>query len=251
MVCLPYGSAHAAVGAQDGLTYLVTRLCNVWPGVKIHFRGDCGLGVPHVYDACEPLDLHYSIGFGMHSWLKMCSESLLEQAVKKCKETGVPQRLFCAFWYRVNSYPAQRWVVIKVEANALGTNQRSSVTNRPGAFMLPEAAYDAYADWGKSGNRNKELKTGLKADQLSDHRYFANLFRLYLHAIAYNLLVHVRQHVEIPLPEKDDKEVPTEAFTDPERRKDHNRRRKHDPLGQGQPCAWQTKLIKVAALDST
>lgn len=30
--------------------------------------------------------------------------------------------------------------------------------------------------------RNKELKTRLKADRLSDHRYLANLFRLCLHA---------------------------------------------------------------------
>ena len=248
MVCLLYGSAHAAVGAQEDLTYLVTRLRDVWPGVNIHFRGDCGLGVPHVYEACEQLDLHYSIGIGMNSYLKKCSEPLLEQAVKKFEETGAPQRLFCAFWYRANLWPAQRWVVIKVEANAQGTNRRAIVTNRPGAFMLSEAAYDAYADRGESENRNKELKTGLKADRLSDHRYFANLFRLYLHAAAYNLLVHVRQHVEIPLPEKDDQEVPAEAFTGRERRKHHNRRREHDPLGQGQPCTWQTRLIKVAAL---
>ncbi len=33
-------------------------------------------------------------------------------------------------------------------------------------------------------NRNKELKTGLRADRLSDHRYFANLIRLYLHTAA-------------------------------------------------------------------
>ena len=62
MVCLLYGSAHAALGAQDDLTYLVTRLREVWPAVKINFRGDCGLGVPQVYEVCEQLDLHYSIG---------------------------------------------------------------------------------------------------------------------------------------------------------------------------------------------
>jgi len=168
--------------------------------------------------------------------------------VKKFEETGAPQRLFCAFWYRADSWPAQRWVVIKAEANRQGTNRRAIVTNRPGAFVLPGAAYDAYADRGESENRNKELKTGLKADRLSDHRYFANLFRLYLHAAAYNLLVQMRQHVEIPLPEKFDKEVPTEAFKGRERRKHHNRRREHDPLGQRQPCTWQTRLIKVAAL---
>ncbi len=53
------------------------------------------------------------------------------------------------------------------------------VTNRAGATVLPGAAYDGFVDRGESENRNKELKTGLLADRLSDHRYFANLFRLY------------------------------------------------------------------------
>ena len=43
---------------------------------------------------------------------------------------------------------------------------------------------EAYADRGESENRNKELKCDLHAGRLSDHRYVANLFRLYLHAAA-------------------------------------------------------------------
>jgi len=248
MVCLLYGTAHAALGAQYDLTYVVTRLREAWPGVKINFRGDCGLGVPLVYETCEQLDVHYSIGIGMNSWLKKHSDSLLERAVEKFEKTGEPQRLFCAFWYRADCWPAQRWVVIKAEADAQGTNRRVIVTNRAGAFVLPGAAYDEYADRGEAENRNKEWKRGLKADRLSDHRYFANLFRLYLHAQAYNLLVHVRQHVEIPLPENFEQEFRSEASTGRERRQHHNRRREHDPWGQGQPCTWQTRLIKVAAL---
>ena len=139
-------------------------------------------------------------------------------------------------------------MVIKAEADAQGTNRRVIVTNRAGAFVLPGAAYDEYADRGEAENRNKEWKRGLKADRLSDHRYFANLFRLYLHAQAYNLLVHVRQHVEILLPENFEQEFRSEASTGRECRQHHNRRREHDPWGQGQPCTWQTRLIKVAAL---
>lgn len=32
-----------------------------------------------------------------------------------------------------------------------------------------------------------------------------------------------------------------------QRRGWHNRRRDQDPLGEGQPCTWRTRLIKVAA----
>jgi hypothetical protein len=244
---LLYGSAHPALGADDDLEHVVRRMRQAWPGVPIHIRGDSGFGVPRLYDACERLETQYTIGISMNARLKTLSDPLLEEAVKRFEATGQPQRLFCAFWYRADSWPAQRWVVIKCEANSQGTNRRAVVTNRPGAFVLPEATYDAYADRGESENRNKELKCGLWVDRLSDHRYFANLFRLYLHTAAYNLLVRMRHHVVDPPKQADCTEVPTEALAGRRRRQWHNRRREHDPLGEGQPCTWRTRLIKVGA----
>ena len=246
-VCLLHGTAHAALGAEDDLAYVLRRLREVWPDVQVHLRGDSGFGTPAMYDACEQLNIRYTIGIGMNARLKKRSDSLLEQAVSQREATGQPQRLFTAFWYRADSWPAQRWVVVKCEANAQGTNRRAVVTNRAGATVLPGAAYDAYADRGESENRNKELKTGLLADRLSDHRYFANLFRLYLHTTAYNLLVHMRREVVDPPPAPTGEEVPVEAFAGHQRRDWHNRRRERDPLGEGQPCTWRTRLIKVAA----
>ena len=119
---------------------------------------------------------------------------------------------------------------------------------RPGAFVLPEATYDAYADRGESENRNKELKCGLQSDRLSDHRYMANLFRLYLHATAHNLLVRLRSLVAEPPLDQASADVPAESLCGIERRRHHNRRRQQDPLGEGHPCTWRTRLIKVAAI---
>jgi hypothetical protein len=235
------------LGAQDDLEYVMRRLREAWPDVQVHLRGDSGFGTPAMYAACEQLNIHYTIGVGMNARLKKISDSLLKQAVLQWEAAGQPQRLFTAFWYRADSWPAQRWVVIKCEANAQGTNRRAVVSNRAGAMVLPGAAYDGYADRGESENRNKELKVGLLADRLSDHRYFANLFRLYLHTTAYNLLVHMRQEVADPPREASGEEVPVEAFAGRRRRGWHNRRRERDPLGEGQPCTWRTRLIKVAA----
>jgi hypothetical protein len=246
-VCLLYGSAHPALGADDDLEYVVRRLRQAWPGVRIHVRGDSGYGVPHVYNVCEHLDIQYTVGITMNARLKKLSDPLLEEAVRRFEGTGQPQRLFCAFWYQAKSWPAQRWVIIKCEANSKGTNRRAVITNRPGAFVLPGATYDEYADRGESENRNKELKCGLQADRLSDHRYFANLFRLYLHTAAYNLLVRMRRHVADPPKEADPQDMPAEALAGRRRRQWHNRRREHDPLGEGQPCTWRTRLIKVGA----
>jgi hypothetical protein len=246
-VCLLHGTAHAALGAADDVEYVVRRLREAWPNVRIHWRGDSGLGVPRMYDACERLDIDYTLGIAMNARLKKLTDPLLAEAVAGWEASGEPQRLFTAFWYRADSWPIERWVVVKCEANAEGTNRRAVVTNRPGARVLPGAAYDNYADRGESENRNKELKGGLQADRLSDHRYFANLFRLFLHTAAYNLLVHMRHAVADPPPPPAGEAVPVEALTGRQRRDWHNQRRAHDPLGEGQPCTWRTRLIKVGA----
>lgn len=150
-------------------------------------------------------------------------------------------------------------MIIKVEAHAQGTNRRAVATNRPGARVLPAAAYDEYANRGESENRNKELKRGLCADRLSDHRYMANLFRLNLHIAAYNLLTRLRTLVAVPaasiresLPgTATDPQLPTEALAEPHRRACFNHRRERDVLGEAQPDTWRTRLIKVAALVTT
>lgn len=247
MVCLLFGTAHPALGAQDDLTYLVERLRKVFPDVRIVLRADSGFGVPSMYEACERLRIDGTIGIGMNPTLKKYSDALLSHCVREFERTGQPQRKFCSFWYKADSWPAQRWVIVKCEANAQGTNRRAVVTNRAGAFVLPDATYDAYADRGESENRNKELKCGLQADRLSDHRYMANLFRLYLHTAAHNLLVQLRHAVADPPAEPKPSEIPAEALAGYGRRQHQNRRRERDPLGEGHPCTWQTRLIKVAA----
>ena len=46
---------------------------------------------------------------------------------------------------------------------------------------------------GESKNRNKEVEFGVGMDRLSDHRFIVNMFRLYLHAAALNLLLRLRR----------------------------------------------------------
>jgi Transposase DDE domain group 1 len=247
MVCLLFGTAHAALGIEDDLTYLVERLRKVWPDVRIILRGDSGFAVPKTYTLCEELRVDYTIGLGMNPVLKRRSDELLQEAVRKFEETHQPQRLFTAFWYQAASWPIPRWTVVKAEAHEQGTNRRAVVTNRPGATVFPQATYDEYTERGESENRNKELKCGLEADRLSDHRYMANLFRLYLHTVAANLLVRLRGVVANPPSPQRPTELPTEALAGKDRRDYFNHRREQDPLGEAHPCTWRTRLIKVAA----
>jgi hypothetical protein len=171
---------------------------------------------------------------------------LLAEAVRFWDETHEPQRLFAGFWYRAGPWPVPRFVVVKAEANAQGTNRRFVVTNRAGASRYLEAMYDEYVKRGESENRNKELKCGLGMDRLSDHRFMANYFRLYLHAAALNLLVRLRREIADPPPAPEG-DVPVAALIGAARKDYQNARRVQDPLGKGQPATWRLLLIKVAA----
>jgi hypothetical protein len=251
LVGLRHGTCAATLGADNDLRYLVGRLRAVWPDVHIHVRADSGFGVPMMYDVCQELRLSYTFGIGMNSLLREFSDDLLKQAVKDFEQTRVPQRLFLAVHYRAGSWTAFQPIVIKVEAHAQGTNRRAIVTNRPGWEAVPSAVYDEYAERGESENRNKELKRELQADRLSDHRFMANFFRLYLHAAALNLLVRLRHAVALPPPTVAEMGLPAElpalAIDGPHRKRFFNKRRERDPLGEGFACTWRTRLIKVAA----
>jgi hypothetical protein len=159
------GTVHAALGADDDLEYLVQRLRRVWPGVRICVRRDAGYGMPWICAMCERLGIDYLFGIAANAVLKRESDALLEQALQAYTQTKTSQRLFDAFWYQAGTWDRPRWVIVKAEAKAQGTNWRFIVTNRPGAFVVPEAAYTLR---GESEIRNKELKCGLSIDRTSD-----------------------------------------------------------------------------------
>jgi len=252
------GNMHAAVGADDDLEHIVTRLRATWPEVHIHVRGDAGCGVPWMYAVCEHLQLDYTFGIAANATLKRASDALLQEVVEGFERTGQPQRLFTQVLYSAGSWKHFRRVIVKAECNRLGTNRRFIVTTRAGAAVLPQAAYDDYAMRGESENRNKELKEGVVADRLSCHRFVANYFRVQMHAAALNLMVRLRRVVADPpalttwdQPHAEqvpvaDATLPIAALDGRERRRYHNYRRRLDPLGEGHLSTWRTLLIKVA-----
>jgi len=71
-----------------------------------------------------------------------------------------------------------------------GPTTRCVVSTRPDP---PLVVYDWYIDRGRPENGIKDYKNALAADRLSDHRFWANQFRLVLHAAAYWLLDTLRR----------------------------------------------------------
>jgi hypothetical protein len=244
---LLYGTARAGLDVMADLTRVVAALRQINPDVQIHVRTDSGYAAPEYYEACEQLGVDYTSGLAMNPRLQRMSQECLQNAVDLHTQTGQPQRLFTAFEYQADTWSQPRWVVVKCEANAQGTNRRAVVTNRPGARVCPAGAYDDYAERGESENRNKELKCELSTDRLSCHRYMANCFRMFLHCAAHNLLVRARQALPEPKLPKLSEELPPEALAGRPRRRNFNERRRADPLGEGHACTWRFLFIKVAA----
>lgn len=83
-------------------------------------------------------------------------------------------------------------MVYKAEVLEKGVNTRFVVTNRP---ERPPALYDSYVGRGETENRIKDYKNALRAERLSCCRFWANQFRLLLHAAAYWLLDALRERL--------------------------------------------------------
>src|SRR5438552_2063354 len=105
---------------------------------------------------------------------------------------GAKVRLAGQAEYQAESWPHPRRVVFKAEVLAKGPNTRFVVTSRADE---PLALYDWYVDRGTPEQWVGDLKLGCAADRLSCHRFWANQFRLLLHAAAYWLLDSLRRRL--------------------------------------------------------
>ncbi len=185
------GNTHASRGALSVLKRVVGRLREEWPGVRVELRADAGFAVPSVYEWCESEGVGYTIGLVSNPRLEALAEPLLERAERISEERGGEKvRLISETPYRAQSWDRSRRVIHKAEVLEKGTNTRFVVTSgndRPGKL------YDWYVRRGETEGWIKDFKRALKADRLSCKRFWANQFRLLLHAAAYWLMDELRR----------------------------------------------------------
>jgi hypothetical protein len=185
------GNVHGSRFAVLVLRRLVRRLRAAWPGVVIELRADSGFAVPRLYAWCDAHGVAYTIGLVPNPVLERLAAPLLAEAqAQSAAQAGAQVRLAGDAPYQAGSWPAARRVVFKAEVLAKGPNTRFVVTTRADP---PLAVYDWYIERGQPENWIKDFKNALAADRLSDHRFWANQFRLLLHAAAYWLLDTLRR----------------------------------------------------------
>jgi hypothetical protein len=184
------GNVHAGRGSVPILRRLVRLLRATWPGVSIEIRADSGFALPDLYAFCEEHSITYTIGLIPNPRLEALAAPLLDEAQRQERETGEKVRLAGEAQYAADSWPHLRRVVYKAEALPKGPNTRFVVTTRTDE---PLALYTWYVRRGEPELWIKDFKRACFADRLSDHRFFANQFRLILHAAAYWLLDTLRR----------------------------------------------------------
>jgi hypothetical protein len=184
------GNAHASWDAVAELERIVTAMRQRWPGVTLDLRADGGFAVPELYAFCEAEQIEYAVGLIPNPRLEALAAPLLALANATYDHTQQPVRLIGQTRYQAESWPHPRRVIIKAEVSEHGTNTRFVVTTRKDA---PDLLYAWYVERGETENWVKDFKRACQADRLSCCRFWANQFRLLLHAAAYWLLDTLRR----------------------------------------------------------
>jgi DDE family transposase len=185
------GNVHGSRFVVLVLRRLLRKVRALWPAVPVELRADSGFATPRLFAWCEAQRIDYTIGLIPNAVLERRAAPLLAEATaQSAAEGGAKVRLADATTYQAESWPTPRRVVFKAEILVKGPNTRFVVTTRSDD---PLALYDWYVDRGEAENWIKDFKNALAADRLSDHRFWANAFRLLLHAAAYWLLDQLRR----------------------------------------------------------
>ncbi len=184
------GNAHASRDAVDELARIVAGMGKRWPAVTIDLRADGGFAVPDLYAFCEAEGIEYAIGLVPNLRLEALAAPLLALATATYAHTQHAVRLIGETRYQAESWLHPRRVIIKAEVSEHGINTRFVVTTRKDA---PEMLYAWYIERGETENWVKDFKRACQADRLSCCRFWANQFRLLLHAAAYWVLDTLRR----------------------------------------------------------
>ena len=185
------GNVHASRFVVLVLRRLLRRLRTAWPDVPMELRADSGFAVPRLYAWCEANRVSYTIGLVPNPALDRLAAPLRADAqARRAAQGGAKVRLVGEATYQAGSWPHARRVVFKAEVLEKGPNTRFVVTSHD---HPPLAVDDTYLDRGQAENFLTDFKNALAADRLSDHRFWANQFRLRLHGAADWLLATLRR----------------------------------------------------------
>lgn len=186
------GRRSKSVNVFAILKRLVNYLHQYWPGTLIILRGDGHFCSKEFMDwSHNDQATGFITGLTGNKTLNKLAKVTIESAQREFKQYGKPVKRYHSFQYKAGTWEHPQRVVVKVEANSLGTNIRYITSDLK--VVRAKALYEqGYCARGAAELRIKEHKTYLLSDRMSCNSFMANQFRLFLHSAAY-VLIHALQ----------------------------------------------------------
>jgi hypothetical protein len=185
----------ASAGSVKQVAWIVERIRQEWPSVRIILRGDSGFCRENLMAWCAENGVDYVFGLAKNKRLTKILGRELHEVQQQFRATGQPARTFQDFTYRTRqSWSRERRVVGKAEHLDKGPNPRFVVTSLSAERFAARALYeDLYCARGDMENRIKECQLDLYADRTSTATLRANQLRLWLASMAYVLICALRR----------------------------------------------------------
>jgi hypothetical protein len=174
-----------------GMFFRALKLIHArFPGIEVIIRADGGFGQAEVIDFCTLCELPFVLGLPTNARLKRLALPFEESALKQAAGKEETMRYYGQFTYKADTWSASHRVVERIEITRGDINPRFVVTNM--SDLSRQELYEFYCERGEQENRIKELKLDLASGRTSCHRFYANQFRLLLHAAASVLMCAIQ-----------------------------------------------------------
>ena len=193
------GRRNKTANVYDTLRWLIETIRAAWPETIITVRGDshfCSHELMDWITGTGQKRLFFITGLSANSVLlgNPVVGRLTEKVRHDYELFKHPVREYGAFFYKAGSWTYGQRVVVKVEMTKMGglPNIRFIVSNIRSVEARP--LYETtYCQRGRDELYIRQFKEGVKGDRLSCHTFNANRLRIFLHGMAYNLMLSLRE----------------------------------------------------------
>jgi Transposase DDE domain group 1 len=173
---------------------LARRLRQTWPQVRLIVRADSGFCRARVLRRLDAWGVGYVIGLQKNSRLLQEVELAHLALQQEHEQRGGKQRWIGEFGYAARSWERERRVVARLEMDQRGANPRFVVTSLSPEQLPAALLYERlYGARGEAENRIKEAQLDLFGRRASCKNFLGNQLRLLLAALAYTLMVALRE----------------------------------------------------------
>ena len=190
------GNSHSNKWYVSLLKRVVERIKEKYPNIKITIRTDSGFSGAEFYKLVDDYNLLYATGIPSNEVLKKQTKKLEKTVRETYLSKKEKHQSFIVFGYKAKSWHKEQQCYAKVESTGKGMNIRYFSSNIKDK-TAEEIYFDFYVKRGEaSENRIKEVKNMCFSDRLSNHRYWANFFRLFISSLAYEMFLLLKQKIK-------------------------------------------------------